>query len=631
MSLSKGVDIEFRDLCFTLATRDKAELQILKNVSGTCKSGRLLAIMGASGAGKTTLLDVLANNVFGGHVEGTVLVNGKPRQRKEFQKLSCYVQQKDVLLASATVREAITTAALLKLPRSITLAEKMQKVEDILQELELMGCADTLIGDELIGLKGISGGQKRRVSVGIELVKDPALVFLDEPTSGLDSEMALTLIQTLRKLSRKGRTVICTIHQPNSDITDNFDDFHLLAKGRTIYNGLWATAVEYFEKNGYSCPLYKNPTDFFMSIIKDPDVANKLADDFALQKAKRPALAGMPRSDTAKYASRIERAPDSPTRDDLELTEIAITIEQPMEVAVTTPSQLVAEREPKASPQAHTAPIWLQVWVLWMRMLRNWVRNPIMLMSELVQYMFVALFIGLMYCKFPDDAQEGTFNRLSCIWFAFAVLSFTPSYTAVTNWEKERHLLKRELGQGLYTVSSFYVARTVALVPFEVLQCAMFTGVMYFFAGFQTDPAKFFMFLAFLLTFQLISESVGFICAVITKQATYAIILLTFILLLLLSFSGFLVATIPIYFRWLNKASYLTYAYVGLAQSEFSGLTLYQQPGDVPVSGLEVLPSMASNGFSAGANLGILIAQLFGYEVLKLAALQLAHRLHSLS
>ena len=139
-------------------------------------------------------LDVLAGTNFGGTVEGQVLVNGARRLRSDFARLSCYVMQRDVLLASSTVREAVMFAALLKLPWRLPRAAKAARVDALLEELDLTGCRDTLIGDELLNMKGISGGQRRRVSVALELVKDPRVVFLDEPTSGLDSEMAVSLV-----------------------------------------------------------------------------------------------------------------------------------------------------------------------------------------------------------------------------------------------------------------------------------------------------------------------------------------------------------------------------------------------------------------------------------------------------
>lgn len=175
-----AVDITFTDIKFSVQLKSGGRLDILKGVSGRCQSGLVQAIMGSSGAGKTTLLDLLACNSMGGQASGQILVNGAPRRAATFQRLSCYVLQREVLLSSATVRESITTAALLKLPRRLAMKEKMARVDRVLQELGLVECQNTLIGDEILGIKGISGGQRRRVSIGIELVKDPRVIFLDE-------------------------------------------------------------------------------------------------------------------------------------------------------------------------------------------------------------------------------------------------------------------------------------------------------------------------------------------------------------------------------------------------------------------------------------------------------------------
>lgn len=203
------IDIDFNDIKYSVSLRGGGRKEILKGISGTCKAGRCTAIMGASGAGKTSLLDILACNQVQGRIEGKVLVNGTPRHASSFQRLSCYVLQQDVLLSSATVREAITLSALLKLPGTMSKKDKLARVDQVLEELDLVSCADTLIGDESIGLKGSSGGEQRRVSIGMELVKDPKCILLDEPTSGLDSEMAVSLMDCLHKLANKGRTVSC--------------------------------------------------------------------------------------------------------------------------------------------------------------------------------------------------------------------------------------------------------------------------------------------------------------------------------------------------------------------------------------------------------------------------------------
>jgi len=279
-----GVQLDFLDIRYSVALqgsfgRGGGRKDILKGITGRCTPGRMLAIMGSSGAGKTTLLDILACNAMpSGKVEGTVLVNGAPRNAAAFRRNSCYVLQRDVLLSTATVRESIATSALLKLPRKLSTADKMAQVDRVLNQLGLVECQNTLIGDELVGMKGISGGQRRRVSIGIELVKNPQVIFLDEPTSGLDSEMAVSLVETLVSLSSGNRTVVLTIHQPNSLITSKFDDFLLLTNGEAAYNGPWTGAVDFFSAVGLSCPQYMNPTDFFLNVLQEEPARDALVE-----------------------------------------------------------------------------------------------------------------------------------------------------------------------------------------------------------------------------------------------------------------------------------------------------------------------------------------------------------------
>jgi ABC-type multidrug transport system ATPase subunit len=197
--------------------------------------------MGPSGAGKSTLLKILAGHCAGGAVGGALTVNGAPLDPLDFRRRSSVVWQSDVLLPCATVRESLMTSALLKLPGAMPRAAKAARVDQILAELRLTGVADARVGQDIDGAaSGISGGERRRVSVGIGLVTDAAVLFLDEPTTGLDSESAATLVHLLSHLAgAKRRTVVCTIHQPSSDICEMFDDLLLLAGGRLAYCGRW--------------------------------------------------------------------------------------------------------------------------------------------------------------------------------------------------------------------------------------------------------------------------------------------------------------------------------------------------------------------------------------------------------
>ncbi|KAL4458831.1 hypothetical protein ABPG75_013696 [Micractinium tetrahymenae] len=512
--------------------------------------------------------------------------------------------QRDVLLASSTVREALLIAALLKLPRTMPTAAKVARVDAIIADLELEGCQHTLIGDEVMGMKGISGGQRRCVSVGQELVKSPNVLFVDEPTSGLDSEMAVSLVDTLVRLARQNRTVCTTIHQPNSYITSKFDDLMLLHAGSVSYFGPWSESVAYFASQGCPCPQYTNPTDFYMATLKER--GDELVAAWAkLEQASPKGLAALEAGEAA---------------------------------AVTSGSGEAGVEEP--TQELHAAPrvSWpYQVHVLSGRMLRMWWRNPAMLVSEVSQYAFMAIFVGLVYLQVSDNVATGINDRAASMWLAMAILSFTPSYTSAVIWDKDRLLLRRETQQGMYNVTAWFAAKTATTWPVEIVQTTLFCVVMYWMVGFAPSAAAFFIFVAAFCMFQLTSETIGTMCAIVCGNATYAILLLTFVLLFLLSFSGFLVSAVPVYFRWITKISYLTYAYAAVIQNEFTRIDLTTEGGET-VSGTAVYNSEWSgaplgpvnNGLSIAANMAVLLGITFGTRALAFALLSALHKLKRL-
>ena len=532
-------------------------------------------------------------------VEGDILINGEKRNLKKFRRQSCYVLQQDVLLSSATVKESVATSALLKLPMSLTKKDKIERVNRILEELNLTDCQNTLIGNELLGIKGVSGGQKRRVSIGIELVKDPIAIFLDEPSSGLDSEMAVSLVENLVEMCRNNRTVVLTIHQPNSLITSKFDDFMLLADGKVVYFGAWEDAVSFFSEVGLHCPQFMNPTDFFIHALNDKSKIDVLADH---QKVK----------DAAKI--------------DIELGE--------KDVQKLTESE--KEDDGKDESERPQVPMWYQAKILAGRHIRSYLRNPAMLVSETAQYLFMGLFVGLMYLQLSNNISTGVQDRLASIWFGMAVLSFTPSYTAVTVWDSDRVLLRRESGQGMYTVASWYIAKSMVSIPLQIIQTLLFGFVAYFMVGYKITFTNVLIYLAGYALFQITSESIGVICAAVTTTSTYAVLVLTFTLLILLSFSGFLVSDVPVYFRWVTKISYLTYAFAAIGISQFDSTTFVcdvqtpecQQGSSVP--GSSVIPSSIDNGLSPGINLVVLLGITVGCRILGYLAILGAKKINFL-
>uniref|UniRef100_A0A4W3GVR4 ATP-binding cassette, sub-family G (WHITE), member 2b n=1 Tax=Callorhinchus milii TaxID=7868 RepID=A0A4W3GVR4_CALMI len=268
---SPGPTLTFSNISYavnlkkTFSIKKGEEKWILQNVSGIMKPG-MNALLGPTGSGKTSLLDVLAHRKNPkGIKSGQVQLNGQFVDSSSHQP-SAYVVQDDILMGTLSVRENLEFSANLRLSKKEYNAEERQKkVNEVIQELGLQDCASTKIGTEF--LRGISGGERKRCSIGMELITSPSLLFLDEPTTGLDANTANSIMHLLYMLSRNSRTIIFSIHQPRYSIFRLFDSLTLMNKGQIIYQGPGAEALDYFTEIGFKCEPYNNPSDFFLDVI----------------------------------------------------------------------------------------------------------------------------------------------------------------------------------------------------------------------------------------------------------------------------------------------------------------------------------------------------------------------------
>ncbi|MCL7048350.1 hypothetical protein MKW94_026511 [Papaver nudicaule] len=269
---NRHVTLKFEDLVYKIKIQKKGyinvkssksdERMILKGVTGTVYPGEMLAMLGPSGSGKTTLLTALGGRL-GGKLSGNITYNGKPFSNP-MKRNTGFVTQDDVLYPHLTVTETLVFTALLRLPNTLTKEEKAMHAEAVITQLGLTKCKNNIIGGSL--LRGVSGGERKRVSVGQEMLINPSLLFLDEPTSGLDSTTAQRIVSTLWELAKGGRTIVMTIHQPSSRLFYMFHKVLLLSDGNPLYFGKGSEVMDYFSSIGYAPMVAMNPSDFLLDL-----------------------------------------------------------------------------------------------------------------------------------------------------------------------------------------------------------------------------------------------------------------------------------------------------------------------------------------------------------------------------
>lgn len=244
---------------------------ILNSITASFEAGKINVIMGPSGSGKTSLLQSLAKRLDSSlfstyHSSGNIRLNGAIPSSDVIRSVSSFVtQDDDALMPALTVRETLRFAAKLRLPSWMSKTEKQKRADEVILKMGLKDCANNIIGNEL--RKGISGGEKRRVSIAIQVLTNPKVLLLDEPTSGLDAYTASSVVDLLRILAKEGRTIVMTVHQPRSSMVDFFDNILLLARGSVVYSGKGSNMLEYFHNLGYECPHTTNPADFVLDLI----------------------------------------------------------------------------------------------------------------------------------------------------------------------------------------------------------------------------------------------------------------------------------------------------------------------------------------------------------------------------
>ncbi|RRT45258.1 hypothetical protein B296_00040030 [Ensete ventricosum] len=632
------------------------EKVILGGVSGMVSPGEMLVVLGPSGSGKSTLLSILAGRLQGKH-SGAVLANGR-RLTKPVLRRTGFVTQDDVLYPHLTVRETLVFCAMLRLPRTVAKEEKVAAAEAVMSELGLCKCADTPVGSPFV--RGISGGERKRVSIGHEMLLNPSLLVLDEPTSGLDSTAASWLVTTLGGLARKGRTVVTSVHQPASRVYQMFDSVLLLSGGSCLYFGKAKDAMDYFGSVGFAPRFHVNPADFMLDLANgqftfyynslsflqacitqiknyfETSDASGLNQEYEIiYYIQNPLhvlfLASTVHEDTSgvldagvtqiDYQGDAEKSTvkqsliSSYNRLLAPQVKAGLSAAVARDAAQTGNDKASFEREKRD----HSSISWFsQFSILLQRSLKER-RHESFNSLRVFQVMAAAVLSGSMWWHSSiHDVQD----RLGLLFFIAIFWGVFASFNAVFTFPQERAIFVKEKSSGMYSLSSYFMARMAGDLPMELLLPTVFTLILYWMAGLRTEPAAFLITLAVLLGYVLVAQGLGLVVGAAIMDAKQASTIVTITMLAFLLTGGFYVQNIPSFLAWVKYVSCTFYCYRLLVRIQYRGEEMEYFMGLSHQRNRREEEGEMTGEISTLVSVGALIAMFVGYRILAYVALR---------
>ncbi|KAL3662254.1 hypothetical protein V7S43_012583 [Phytophthora oleae] len=537
--------LEWRDLALKVPiTNDSgaSEKVILHDANGVAQPGELLAIMGPSGAGKSSLLDCLSGR--NANMEGEIVINGVNGYTPKLRKLVAYAMQDELFHSTLTVKEHLVFQARLRLGGQISKQRCQDRVNAVITELGLTGCRDTLIGGWM--LRGISGGEKKRLVFASEILTNPAVLFVDEPTSGLDSCMARAVVAQLKQLAKK-RTVVTAIHQPSSEVYALFDRLYLLAEGATIFEGPADDALSHFAALKLPCPQFMNPADHFMEQLV---VLERATDNKGLARVQRLKDAWTEQQQKRKVNNKIPAG---------DLVDI-----------------VVYEVEGRGNGLEYDyenmrLPLWGQVQVLAHRNALRLARDPMAFRLQVLQTLIFAFLLGLIYFQLQVD-QKGIRNFSGAFFYIITDQVYSASMPAIISVPVELPIVYRELDVGLYRIGAWFLAKNLCELPSQLaLPTLNLVPIYVLIFGFFGSPGflVFIQMLILLIAMNSACVAFGYAVSCICRRVDIAPIVGNIVIMPLLLLGGMFVdpERVPVMFRWLELITPFKYGYFGFMRA----------------------------------------------------------------
>ncbi|KAI3909308.1 hypothetical protein MKW98_025950 [Papaver atlanticum] len=523
---------------------DSNEKVILKGITGTVQPGEMLAILGPSGCGKTYLLTALGGRLLGGKLSGTITYNGKPYLSNAMNRNIGYVAQDDRFYAHLTVTETLMFTALLQLPNTITKEEKIIRTEEVIKQLGLTGCKNSIMGGPFI--RGVSGGERKRVCIGLEILTNPSLLLLDEPTSGLDSTSAQQVVSMLSVLaSESHQTVLVSIHQPSRKLIYMFHKILLFSDGNPLYFGRGNETIEYFSSIGYFSPVAVNLCDFLV------DPANGVYLGDLDDERRKDIKQGLVLDYKSNLLNRMKK-------------------EEKLEVDNNNGSGR-HDRMDKNICQWPTT--WGQQFSVLLKGVLLERKHESFSIMQVGQLLVVSFLSGILWWNSSINHLD---DQIGFIFTAIMHWSLYPMFTTILTFPQERIMLIKEQSSRMYRLSSYFIARNVADLPMELALPIIFVIITYWMVGLKPTVGSFSVTLFVILYNVLVSQGLGLVIGSAIMNPTIGSAFGGIISQAFLLASGFYIKNVPSFVAWIKYFSHNYYVYKLLLGSQYKNDDLYQ-------------------------------------------------------
>lgn len=552
--------------------------ELLKGLTGILRHGELMGIMGPSGSGKSVFINVLTGWGLTGKVSGEILVNGQHRNEKWRHVVAFVEQDTGYLDARLTVSELMNYYARLTIPERYGEEERQLRIQHAMRMMSIETIAGSTIGGE--GVKGISGGERKRLAIALELLQEPKVLLLDEPTSGLDAKTAADLVKFLYHLAvSDDMTIVMTVHQPRMSIVSKFDRLMILAGGETVFFGTVDDAIDFYAENGFICPEHENPAEYFLQVMHRPDSEEhegETPDNAAVLKEAwtRKQAAGLNRM------SHFSVPPVNESANDYKLIK-------------------------------YDLPPWREIPIVAKRFLRVVTRDKSFYLTANVLIVTLGVLSMFVFFQIPDEGFQAVQNRLGVPLGLIYNTTGIAILTALIHQSK--YAVMRERYRSLARASSYYWAFILVQFPLWICTAMLVTTAAYYVVGLRYTPfTALLIFLSFALLISIQALTIAVLFATGTESIRIAFTMGVFYFVIENLFNGTNVNTnnITWVLRWIRYISPMFYTYSGMIQNEFNGQTLNGEPGEywMQLYGLNVVSVM----WAAGALMIITAASLLG-------------------